>query len=127
MVVETTNYLIDNYERIKGINETVSERNIEIKRLENELADEMDKMTIDIEKAVQKITELAEVRFNNAPECDYSAIDEKIKKELSIHPKVEKPDVRLLKDIVKRIAYFKDKTIEMELINGYKVPGGEHK
>lgn len=127
MVMETTNYLIDNYERIKGINETVSERNIEIKRLENELADEMDKMTIDIEKAVQKITELAEVRFNNAPECDYSAIDEKIKKELSIHPKVEKPDVRLLKDIVKRIAYFKDKTIEMELINGYKVPGGEHK
>ena len=82
---------------------------------------------IDIEKAVQKITELAEVRFENAPECDYSAIDEKIKKELSIHPKVEKPDVRLLKDIVKRIAYFKDKTIEMELINGYKVPGGEHK
>ena len=127
MVVETTNHLIDNYERIKGVNETVSERNLEIKRLENELADEMEKMAVDLEKAVRKITELAEVRFDNAPECDYSAIDEKIKKELSIHPKIEKPDVKLLKDIVKRIAYSKDKTIEMELINGYKVSGGERK
>ena len=127
MVVETTNHLIDNYERIKGVNETVSERNLEIKRLENELADEMEKMAVDLEKAVRKITELAEVRFDNAPECDYSAIDEKIKKELSIQPKIEKPDVRLLKDIVKRIAYSKDKTIEMELINGYKVSGGERK
>lgn len=125
MVVEAINYLIDNYERIKGVNETASEQNIEIKRLENELADEMDKMTVDIEKAVQKITELAEVRFDNAPECDYSAIDEKIKKELSIHPRIEKPDVKLLKYIVKRISCSKDKTIEMELINGYKVLGGE--
>ena len=125
MVVEAINYLIDNYERIKGVNETTSEQNIEIKRLENELADDMEKMTVDIETAVRKITDLAEVRFENAPECDYSAIDEKIKKELSIHPKVEKPDVKLLKDIVKRIACSKDKTIEVELINGYKVLGGE--
>ena len=37
-----------------------------IKRLENELADDMEKMTVDIEKTVRKITELAEVRFENA-------------------------------------------------------------
>lgn len=123
----TFNNLIDNYEQIKGVDETISEQSIAITRLENELADDMEKMTVDIENAVQKITELAEMRFNNAPECDYSAIDEKIKRELSIHPKSEKLDVKLLKDIVKRITWSKDKTIEMELINGYRVSGGEQK
>lgn len=125
MVAETLNHLIDNYEQIKGVDETISEQSIAITRLENELADDMEKMAVDIENTVRKITELAEMRFNNAPECDYSAIDEKIKRELSIHSKSEKPDVRLLKNIVKRMTYSKDKMIEMELINGYEVSGGE--
>lgn len=125
MVAETINGLIDNYEQIKGVSGVAAEQSIIIIRLENEIADDMEKMAVDIEKAVQKITELAEQRFNNAPECDYSAIDEKIKRELSIHPKSEKLDVKLLEDIVKRITYSKDKIIEMELINGYKVSGGE--
>lgn len=126
-VSKVLNDLMDNYKKIEGVNETEAEQDIEIARLENELADDMEKMTVDIEKAVQKITELAEARFNNAPECDYSAIDERIKKELSIHPKSETPDSKLLEDTVKRIAYLSNGTVEIELINGYKISGGEHK
>lgn len=126
-VSKALNDLIDDYEKIEGVNETEAEQDIEIARLESELADDMEKMTVDIEKAVQKITELAEARFNNAPECDYSAIDERIKKELSIHPKSETPDSKLLEDTVKRIAYLSNGTVEIELINGYKVSGGERK
>ena len=126
-VSKVLNDLIDDYKKIKGVNETEPKQNIEIARLESELADDMEKMTVDIEKAVQKITELAEARFNNAPECDYSAIDERIKKELSIHPKSETPDSKLLEDTVKRIAYLSNGTVEIELINGYKVSGGERK
>ena len=126
-VSKVLNDLIDDYEKIEGVNETEPKQNIEIARLESELADDMEKMTVDIEKAVQKITELAEARFNNAPECDYSAIDERIKKELSIHPKSETPDSKLLEDTVKRIAYLSNGTVEIELINGYKVSGGERK
>lgn len=126
-VSKVLNDLIDDYKKIEGVNETEPKQNIEIARLESELADDMEKMTVDIEKAVQKITELAEARFNNAPECDYSAIDERIKKELSIHPKSETPDSKLLEDTVKRIAYLSNGTVEIELINGYKVSGGERK
>ena len=126
-VSKVLNDLIDDYKKIEGVNETEPKQNIEIARLESELADDMEKMTVDIEKAVQKITELAEARFNNAPECDYSAIDERIKKELSIHPKSETPDSKLLEDTVKKIAYLSNGTVEIELINGYKVSGGEHK
>lgn len=126
-VSKVLNDLIDDYKKIEGVNETEPKQNIEIARLESELADDMEKMTVDIEKAVQKITELAEARFNNALECDYSAIDERIKKELSIHPKSETPDSKLLEDTVKRIAYLSNGTVEIELINGYKVSGGEHK
>ncbi len=126
-VSKVLNDLIDDYEKIEGVNETEPKQNIEIARLESELADDMEKMTVDIEKAVQKITELAEARFNNAPECDYSAIDERIKKELSIHSKSETPDSKLLEDTVKRIAYLSNGTVEIELINGYKVSGGERK
>ena len=126
-VSKVLNDLIDNYKKIEGVNETKPEQDIEIVRLENELADDMEKMTEDIEKAVQKITELAEARFNNAPECDYSVIDEKIKKELSIHLKSETPNSKLLEDTVKRIAYLSNGTVEIELINGYKVSGGERK
>ena len=126
-VSKVLNDLMDNYKKIEGVNETEPKQNIEIARLESELADDMEKMTVDIEKAVQKITELAEARFNNAPECDYSAIDERIKKELSIHPKSETPDSKLLEDTVKRIAYLSNGTVEIELINGYKVSGGERK
>ena len=50
---------------------------------------------------------------------------EKIKKALSIHPKSEKLDGKLLNSIVKKIRYTPSKTIEMELINGYKISGGE--
>lgn len=126
-VSKVLNDLIDDYKKIEGVNETEPKQNIEIARLESELADDMEKMTVDIEKAVQKITELAEARFNNALECDYSAIDERIKKELSIHPKSETPDSKLLEDTVKRIAYLSNGTVEIELINGYKVSGGERK
>lgn len=126
-VSKVLNDLMDNYKKIEGVNETEPKQNIEIARLESELADDMEKMTVDIEKAVQKITELAEARFNNALECDYSAIDERIKKELSIHPKSETPDSKLLEDTVKRIAYLSNGTVEIELINGYKVSGGERK
>lgn len=126
-VSKVLNDLIDDYKKIEGVNETEPKQNIEIARLESELADDMEKMTVDIEKAVQKITELAEARFNNAPECDYSAIDERIKKELNIHPKSETPDSKLLEDTVKRIAYLSNGTVEIELINGYKVSGGERK
>ncbi len=126
-VSKVLNDLIDDYKKIEGVNETEAEQDIEIARLESELADDMEKMTADIEKAVQKITELAEARFNNAPECDYSAIDERIKKELSIHQKSETPDSKLLEDTVKRIAYLSNGTVEIELINGYKISGGEHK
>lgn len=126
-VSKVLNDLIDDYKKIEGVNENEAEQDIEIARLESELADDMEKMAVDIEKAVQKITELAEARFNNALECDYSAIDERIKKELSIHPKSETPDSKLLEDTVKRIAYLSNGTVEIELINGYKVSGGEHK
>lgn len=126
-VSKVLNDLIDDYKKIEGVNETEPKQNIEIARLESELADDMEKMTVDIEKAVQKITKLAEARFNNALECDYSAIDERIKKELSIHPKSETPDSKLLEDTVKRIAYLSNGTVEIELINGYKVSGGERK
>lgn len=126
-VSKVLNDLIDDYKKIEGVNETEPKQNIEIARLESELADDMEKMTVDIEKAVRKITELAEARFNNALECDYSAIDERIKKELSIHPKSETPDSKLLEDTVKRIAYLSNGTVEIELINGYKVSGGERK
>lgn len=126
-VSKVLNDLIDDYKKIEGVNETEPKQNIEIARLESELADDMEKMTVDIEKAVRKITELAEARFNNALECDYSAIDERIKKELSIHPKSETPDAKLLEDTVKRIAYLSNGTVEIELINGYKVSGGERK
>ena len=66
-VSKVLNDLIDDYKKIEGVNETEPKQNIEIARLESELADDMEKMTVDIEKAVQKITELAEARFNNAP------------------------------------------------------------
>lgn len=125
IVAETINELIDRYDEIQGVNLEKTEFGIEVMRLENELADEMSKITVNISLIVERITELAEARFENAVEYDYTAIDEKIKKVLSIHPKSEKLDGRLLNSIVKKIKYTPNKTIEMELINGYKILGGE--
>lgn len=125
MVAETINELIERYDEIHGVNSEKSEIGIEVMRLENELADEMTKITVDISLIVEKITELAETRFENAVGYDYTAIDEKIKKALSIHPKTERLDGELLHSIVKKIKYTPSKTIEMELINGYKISGGE--
>ena len=125
IVAETINELIDRYDEIQGVNLEKTEIGIEVMRLENELADEMSKITVNISLIVERITELAEARFENALEYDYTAIDEKIKKALSIHPKSEKLDGKLLNSIVKKIRYTPSKTIEMELINGYKISGGE--
>ena len=125
IVAETINELIDRYDEIQGVNLEKTEMGIEVMRLENELADEMSKITVNISLIVERITELAKARFENALEYDYTAIDEKIKKVLSIHPKSEKLDGKLLNRIVKKIRYTPSKTIEMELINGYKISGGE--
>lgn len=124
MVAETINNLIDNYEMIESAAFNHSEQDIEVIRLENELADEMAKITVDIDDMVQKIIGLAEIRFQNAAACDYSAIDKNIKKELSIHPKLESADAKILNRIVKQIKYTPNKSIEIELINGYKIMGG---
>ena len=121
IVAETINELIDRYDEIQGVNLEKTEIGIEVMRLD----DEMSKITVNISLIVERITELAEARFENALEYDYTAIDEKIKKALSIHPKSEKLDGKLLNSIVKKIRYTPSKTIEMELINGYKISGGE--
>lgn len=124
MVAEAINHLIDDYEMIKGVAVNDSGQSVEVIRLENELTDEMAKITVDIDGTVQKIIDLAEIRFQNAAACDYTAIDKDIKRELSIHPKLESADATILNRIVKQIKYTPNKTIEIELINGYQITGG---
>lgn len=125
IVTETMNNLIDTYDEIKGVTQSNDEMGTEVTKLENELADEMMKITLNISRIVDRITELAEVRFENTKDYDCTAIDEKIKKVLCVHPKSETLDGKLLHSVVKRIRYAPNRTIEIELINGYKITGGE--
>ena len=125
IVVGIMNELIDNYTQIKGVTQSNDAMGTEVIKLENELADEMMKITLNISRVVDRITELAEVRFENTKDYDCTAIDEKIKKVLCVHPKSETLDGKLLHNVVKRIRYAPNRTIEIELINGYKITGGE--
>lgn len=125
IVVGIMNELIDNYTQIKGVTESNDAMGTEVIKLENELADEMMKITLNISRVVDRITELAEVRFENTKDYDCTAIDEKIKKVLCVHPKSDTLDGKLLHNVVKRIRYAPNRTVEIELINGYKITGGE--
>lgn len=86
----------------------------------------MDERKMDMKDIVAKILDDAEIRFEKSTEQDYTAIDEKIRTELSIRAERENIDIPLLKSIMKQMRLHPGKMIEMELINGNRFTGGIH-
>lgn len=119
-VIDILNDLIRNYDKIKA-DETdeIFEENPGVN-----LTEEINNLRNDVSSIVNSIVRAAEMRFEHCTGQDYTAIDENIKRKLSISCEKDEIDTNLVKDIVKSIRLYPNKVVEIELINGNKFTGG---
>ncbi len=117
-----TNSLIRNPEQIKADDiGPITPNETEIRA---NFTDELNNPKNEIKDIVDSIIKSAELRFSQCTEQDYTAIDENIRKELSIRAEGTEIDVPLIKSMVKIMRLYPNKVIEMELINGNIFTGG---
>lgn len=90
----------------------------------NEILKMMSTPSAELTDIIDSVRSIAELRFRKCVSQDYKAIDNRILKELSIHAKSDKIDTRLINSIVRKIRLYPDKTIDIELINGFIAKGG---
>lgn len=116
-----TNDLIENYEKVKEGKEPELEPEPDTTelRLMNEIRAELSDQRMELQSILEKICGIAEARFARCKEMDYRAINQMIKRELSLYPRSKTVNPSLLKTITKRIQIYPDRSISIELINGY--------
>lgn len=85
----------------------------------NEIRAELSDQRMELQSILEKICGIAEARFARCKEMDYRAINQMIKRELSLYPRSKTVNPSLLKTITKRIQIYPDRSISIELINGY--------
>lgn len=123
MITDLINELIENPIFTDEHTEQSKEQGIEEIRLTNEMQNAISDNTAELQNVIDSICKIAEIHFNACESQDYEAINRKIQKELSIRARLEKPDIRLIKWMVKKIRVSPEKTIEMMLINGHLMKG----
>ena len=84
----------------------------------NELIEVMENPDSEIETAIDKIMNLASVKFILCKEGDNTAVTERIKKSMAIYPKASVPDGTIIEKMFRRIKMYPNKQIAVEFING---------
>ena len=94
------------------------EKDIEVVKAHNEVMEAIENPDCEIESAIEKIMNLASVKFKHCKAGDNTAITQKIKESLAIYPKKVKADGKTIEKIVRKIKLLPNKKICIELING---------
>mgnify|MGYP001091436197 CR=1 FL=1 len=126
-IADITNKLIESLKFTDEEQKDAIEQSTEEIRMTNEMLNAMSDSSSEIQEVIDSICAIFELRFNQCESQDFEAINDKIRKELSLRVRTDKPDMKLIKSIVKRIGLSPDKTIELELINGYLAKGETEK
>ena len=124
MITSIINGLIENPTFTDECHEESNEQSVEEIRLTNEMQNAISDNTTELQKVIDSICKIAELHFHTCKSQDFEAINHKMRKELSVRVRTDKPDIKLIKSIVKTIGLTHEKTIEVTLINGYLVKGG---
>ncbi len=93
----------------------------------NEVAAAMEDPECDTGTALEKIFQLASVKFDHCPEGDNSEITKKIKERLALYPKKGRVNGNMIQQVIERIGVTPDKTLYIKLINGKEFERREKK
>lgn len=126
MLTDILNNIIESLEITCEQHDEVTEQSSDEIMITNEMFKMMSTPSAELTDIIDSIRSIAELRFGECVSQDYKAIENKILKELSIHSKLDKPDTSLIENIVRKIRLYPDKTIDIELINGYIAKGGHN-
>ena len=124
MVTEILNEMIRGYEPPKQDAASKHTDTEEEKALNDEIENDVRESILPPSEIFKKLYRLAAMRFNSCSDECMDAINENIKRELSIRAEKNMVDTKLLKYLAKKIILNKDRTIRMELINGDTREGG---
>lgn len=122
VIAGIVNSLIRKPEQIKA--ERVKPMSANDEDFDINFAEELRNPRNELKDIVDEITRAAELRFEQSIDQDYTAIDQNIRKELSIRAVKPELDVKLIKDITKIMRLYPNKVVEIELINGNRFTGG---
>ena len=118
IVAELMNEIAENLTLIET--ETVKdyEKDSTVIQAHNELIEVMENPESEIEDAINRIMNLASVKFTLCKEGDNTAVTERIKTSMAIYPKKANVDGEVIEKIVRKIRMYPNKQLAIEFING---------
>ena len=118
MMATLLNDIAENTDIIKTDYISQPEKNLELSQKTNEVKSIMNSPDTEMEYAICKITELAELCFRCCKIGDNSAVTIEVEKQMAMYPKSDDADGKVIEQIIKSIAIMPDKTATVTLING---------
>lgn len=118
LLADFMNELADDLDVIDIKTEKDYEKSADVVRANNEIALSIENPCCEIENVIEKIMNLASVKFEQCKAGDNTAITQKIKESLAIYPKKVMADGKTIEKIVRKIKILPNKEICIELING---------
>lgn len=117
-VADILNGISDNLEAIRVDIYRNFDKDESIVYAENELNEIMERKDAEASDVVEKMLELASIKFDRCMHGDYSAVTKEIEKCMAVYPHKDVPDGKTIENVIKAIKISPYKSVTVELKNG---------